>query len=65
MRSRRKLLAPRAGNFLLQNPGLSLQFLISSENVKFSRWEADLAIGLRKPDKGDLRFPSWRKPDCI
>ena len=35
-------------------PGLTLQFLTSSENVKFSRWEADLAIRLRKPDKGDF-----------
>ena len=31
-----------------------LQFLTSSENVKFSRWQADLAIRLRKPDKGDF-----------
>jgi DNA-binding transcriptional LysR family regulator len=49
-----ELLAPRAGDFLVQNPGLSLQLLLSSENVKFSRWEADLAIRLRKPDKGDF-----------
>src|SRR5450432_3963158 len=49
-----ELLSPRAGAFLLQNPGLNLQFLTSSENVKFSRWAADLAIRLRKPDKGDF-----------
>ena len=49
-----EVLSPRAGHFLLQNPGLTLQFLTSSENVKFSRWEADLAIRLRKPDKGDF-----------
>ena len=49
-----EVLSPRAGAFLLQNPGLTLQFLTSSENVKFSRWEADLAIRLRKPDKGDF-----------
>jgi DNA-binding transcriptional LysR family regulator len=48
------VLSPRAGHFLVQNPGLTLQFLTSSENVKFSRWEADLAIRLRKPDKGDF-----------
>ena len=48
------ILSPRASQFLLQNPGLTLQFLISGENVKFSRWEADLAIRLRKPDKGDF-----------
>ncbi len=49
-----ELLSPRAGDFLARNPGLSLQLLTSSENVKFSRWEADLAIRLRKPDKGDF-----------
>jgi DNA-binding transcriptional LysR family regulator len=49
-----EVLSPRAGRFLVQNPGLTLQFLTSSENVKFSRWEADLAIRLRKPDKGDF-----------
>jgi DNA-binding transcriptional LysR family regulator len=49
-----ELLAPRASRFLARNPGLTLQFLTSSENVKFSRWGADLAIRLRKPDKGDF-----------
>jgi DNA-binding transcriptional LysR family regulator len=49
-----EVLSPRAGALLLQNPGLTLQFLTSSENVKFSRWGADLAIRLRKPEKGDF-----------
>jgi DNA-binding transcriptional LysR family regulator len=49
-----EILSPRASRILTQNPGLTLQFLTSSENVKFSRWEADLAIRLRKPDKGDF-----------
>ncbi|MFB9264346.1 LysR family transcriptional regulator [Bradyrhizobium erythrophlei] len=49
-----EVLAPRAADFLRAHPGLTLQFLTSSENVKFSRWEADLAIRLRKPDKGDF-----------
>jgi DNA-binding transcriptional LysR family regulator len=49
-----EVLSPRAGPFLARNPGLTLQFLTSSENVRFSRWEADLAIRLRKPDKGDF-----------
>jgi DNA-binding transcriptional LysR family regulator len=48
------VLSPRASDFLRAHPGLTLQFLTSSENVKFSRWEADLAIRLRKPDKGDF-----------
>ena len=33
-----ELLAPRASRFLEQNPGLTVRFLTSSENVKFSRW---------------------------
>src|SRR3954454_19697597 len=49
-----ELLSPRAATFLAQNPGLALQFLTSSANVKFSRWQADFAIRLRKPDKGDF-----------
>jgi DNA-binding transcriptional LysR family regulator len=49
-----ELLSPRAAAFLVQNPGLALQFLTSSTNVKFSRWQADFAIRLRKPDKGDF-----------
>ena len=49
-----ELLAPRAAAFLAQHPGLALQFLTSSTNVKFSRWQADFAIRLRKPDKGDF-----------
>ncbi|MGF6307818.1 DNA-binding transcriptional LysR family regulator [Bradyrhizobium sp. i1.8.4] len=49
-----EVLAPRASELLRAHPGLTLQFLTSSENVKFSRWEADLAIRLRKPDKGDF-----------
>jgi DNA-binding transcriptional LysR family regulator len=49
-----ELLAPRAAAFLRDHPGLTLQFLTASGNVKFSRWQADLAIRLRKPDKGDF-----------
>ena len=49
-----ELLAPRAAAFLRDHPGLTLQFLTSSGNVKFSRWQADLAIRLRKPEKGDF-----------
>ena len=49
-----ELLSPRAGGFLLQNPGLTVQFLTASGNVKFSRWAADIAIRLRKPEKGDF-----------
>jgi DNA-binding transcriptional LysR family regulator len=49
-----EILAPRAGALLAAHPGLTLQFLTSSENVKFSRWQADFAVRLRKPDRGDF-----------
>lgn len=49
-----ELLAPHASSFLRDHPGVTLQFLTSSGNVKFSRWQADLAIRLRKPEKGDF-----------
>ena len=49
-----EILSPRAGQFLARNPGMTLQFLTSADNVKFSRWEADMAIRLGKPDKGDF-----------
>lgn len=49
-----ELLAPHASSFLRDHPGLTLQFLTASGNVKFSRWQADLAIRLRKPEKGDF-----------
>jgi len=49
-----EILSPRLDGLLSAHPGVSVQFLTSSENVKFSRWQADLAIRLRKPDKGDF-----------
>jgi DNA-binding transcriptional LysR family regulator len=49
-----EILSPRAAELLTLHPGLALRFLTSSENVKFSRWQADFAVRLRKPDKGDF-----------
>jgi DNA-binding transcriptional LysR family regulator len=49
-----EIFAPRVGELLAAHPGLTLQFLTSGENVNFSRWEADFAVRLRKPDKGDF-----------
>ncbi|MEW6645355.1 MAG: LysR family transcriptional regulator [Pseudomonadota bacterium] len=48
------ILAPRIAPFLAQHPGLAIQLLLSSDNVQFSRWQADIAIRLRKPDRGDF-----------
>jgi DNA-binding transcriptional LysR family regulator len=49
-----EVLAPRVAQFLMANPGLTLQFMTSDENVNFSRWEADFAVRLRKPERGDF-----------
>ncbi|MBV9565008.1 MAG: LysR family transcriptional regulator [Bradyrhizobium sp.] len=49
-----EILAPRAARLLAAHPGIALRLLTSSENVRFSRWQADVAIRLRKPDKGDF-----------
>jgi DNA-binding transcriptional LysR family regulator len=49
-----EILAPRAARLLAGHPGIALRLLTSSENVRFSRWQADFAIRLRKPDKGDF-----------
>jgi DNA-binding transcriptional LysR family regulator len=49
-----EVLAPGTAPFLARHPGLSIQFMISGQNVNFSRWEADLAVRLRKPDKGNF-----------
>lgn len=48
------VIAPHVATFLARHPGLTLQFLTSSENVMFSRWPADFAIRLRKPEKGNF-----------
>ncbi len=49
-----EVLAPRVPAFLADNPGLVLDLLASTENVNFSRWEADIAVRLNKPDKGNF-----------
>ncbi len=66
-----QILAPGLGQFLLANPGISLELDTSNQNLNFSHWEADLAIRLGKPDKGafsmrklaDLRFHLFQARD--
>ncbi|MGY4307662.1 DNA-binding transcriptional LysR family regulator [Bradyrhizobium sp. USDA 4369] len=48
------VLAPRLAALLAAHPGLLLHLLTASQNVSFSRWQADFAIRLRKPEKGDF-----------
>lgn len=58
-----EILAAALPCFLKQQPGLRLELLASTENVNFSRWEADFAIRLQKPDKGDFiisKIGVWR-----
>jgi DNA-binding transcriptional LysR family regulator len=49
-----EILGPKSAELLVRNPGLTLQFMTSGQNVNFSRWEADLAVRLRKPEKGNF-----------
>ena len=49
-----EILAPRAADFLTRNPGITLHFMTSNENVNLSRWQADFAIRLRKPERGEF-----------
>ena len=61
-----EILSPRASEFLARNPGLTLHFLTSADNVNFSTWEADFAIRLRKPDKGDFTISKLAEiPFCL
>ncbi len=49
-----RVLSPRVTALLNEFPGLKIEFLASTENVNFSRWEADAAIRLHKPERGDF-----------
>ena len=49
-----EVLSPGVSRLLHENPGLTLQFHASGQNVNFSRWEADLAVRLGRPAKGDF-----------
>lgn len=49
-----EVLAPQVPALLAAHPELELEFLASTENVDFSRWQADLAIRLKRPEKGNF-----------
>jgi len=49
-----EILAPGLPSLLTANPGLTIELRTSSEKVNFSRWEADLAVRLLKPERGDF-----------
>jgi DNA-binding transcriptional LysR family regulator len=49
-----EILAPGLTSLLTANPGLTIELRTSSEKVNFSRWEADLAVRLLKPERGDF-----------
>ncbi len=49
-----EILAPALPDFLDRHPDMTLQLQASTENVNFSRWEADFAIRLKQPEKGDF-----------
>jgi len=49
-----EVLAPGLASLLAANPGITIELLTSNERVNFSRWEADLAVRLRRPERGDF-----------
>jgi DNA-binding transcriptional LysR family regulator len=49
-----EVLAPGLASLLTANPGLVVELLTSRERINFSRWEADLAVRLLKPERGDF-----------
>jgi DNA-binding transcriptional LysR family regulator len=49
-----EVLAPALPSLLTANAGITIELLTSSERVNFSRWEADLAVRLRRPERGDF-----------
>jgi DNA-binding transcriptional LysR family regulator len=49
-----EILAPGLASLLTANPGLVVELLTTRERVNFSRWEADLAVRLLKPERGDF-----------
>lgn len=46
------LVAPAVGRLLEAEPGLNLEIETGDQNVDMSRWEADLAIRLGRPQRG-------------
>ena len=49
-----EILAPRIGLFLQRHPGIKLRLVVANENVSLSRWEADFAIRLKRPERGNV-----------
>lgn len=49
-----EILAPRIGALLGRNPGLALVLATSGENVNFANWDADFAVRLRRPERGNF-----------
>lgn len=48
------LLVPRLAGLLAQHPKVQIELLTGTGNVDFARWEADFAIRLMRPERGDF-----------
>jgi len=48
------ILAPALPALLDANPHVNVDLMASTENVDFSRWEADIAIRLKRPESGNF-----------
>lgn len=52
----RHILAPAVGQLLADTPGLHLELLPGNENLDMDRGETDIAIRMKRPEKGDLQI---------
>ena len=52
----RHILAPEVGTLLAATPGLHLELLPGNENLDLDRGETDIAIRMKRPEKGDLQI---------
>lgn len=49
-----EILAPSLASVLAAHPALRVQIQVSADSINFSRWEADLAVRLTEPERGDF-----------
>ncbi|MEM8854224.1 MAG: LysR family transcriptional regulator, partial [Pseudomonadota bacterium] len=49
-----EILAPSLASLLAAHPSLRVQLQVSADTINFSRWEADIAVRLSEPERGDF-----------
>jgi len=56
-----EILAPRAADFLTRNPGITLLFMTSNENVNLSSGKRISPSGCASRREANSRSPNWRR----